>query len=45
MSEEELDEETHKIVISMFSFARSLARTINWGKDQKELEKLKILNY
>ena len=40
--EEELDEETHKVVISMFSFARSLSRTINGGKDQKELEKFII---
>ena len=29
----------HKIVISMFSFMRSLARVINGGNDQKEIKK------
>ena len=36
MSEEELNEESHKIVVSMFSFARTLAWTVN--ANQKELE-------
>ena len=39
MSQEELDRETHKIVMSMFEFTRSLARAINRGRDEKELEK------
>ena len=39
MSSEELGKETHKIVMSLFGFARFLARTMNEGTDVKELEK------
>ena len=39
MAKEEIDEETHKIVTSVFSFMRSLARVINGGNDQKEIKK------
>ena len=39
MLQEELDKETHEVVVSMFGFARTFARTINGRKDEKQLEK------
>ena len=42
ISQEELDEVTHKVAMSQFSFARALARVLNGGQDQKELKKIII---
>ena len=38
MSEQELDDVTHKVVVQMFAFAHTLACTLNGGYDQKELQ-------
>lgn len=42
MSEMELNNEAHKIVIQQFAFARTLARALNNGRNNKELEKFII---
>ena len=39
MSQEELEKETHKIIVSMLGFTRSLAKTISGVSDEKKLEK------
>ena len=38
MSEQELDDVTHKVVVQMFAFARTLECTLNGGCDHKELQ-------
>ena len=37
--QEELDKETHEVVMSKSGFARTFARTINGRKDEKQLER------
>ena len=40
MSQEELNNSMHQIVMQMFGFARTLAFTINGGKDKKKYRKI-----
>ena len=42
MSQQELDDATHKIIVQHFTFARTLARTLSGRCNQKELEKFII---
>ena len=42
MSEMEVNNEVHKIVIQQFAFAQTLARALNNGRNNKELEKFII---
>ena len=42
MSEMEVNNEVHKIVIQQFAFAKTLARALNNGRNNKELEKFII---
>ena len=42
MTEEELDKVIHDMVVSQFMFTRTLARALDGGQDQKELEKFII---
>ena len=42
MSEMEVNNEVHKIVIQQFAFAKTLARALNYGRNNKELEKFII---
>ena len=42
MSEMEVNNEVHKIVIQQFAFAKTLACALNNGRNNKELEKFII---
>ena len=45
MTEEELDKVIHDMVVSQFMFTRALARALDEGQDQKELEKFIIAEF
>ena len=45
MTEEELDKMIHDMVVSQFMFTRTLARALDGGQDQKELEKFIIAEF